>query len=340
MKGSRQFFFEKKNQKTFANLGSMAVFQPRPGMGDLIWHLPIIRAIAGDNPITLITKRSTQADALLANDPAIKQIIWFDRNPRQGRGRHDGLLGFPRLVATLRALQLDTCVLLHHGASLAAAMACAGIPNRAAYGYAAAQRRWLTTGPYLSGDIQFAEAFLQAQAFAKAAGFPDLPEPNIQSDPAAHARVASQLAHLPRPWTVLGIGSHGANRQWGAANFAILATALLARSPGTVILLAAAHEAGHAEAIHTQAGHTPRIHAALGWPLQDVTALLATADTFIGNDSGPLNLRAAAGQPAYALFGASGPLPHSRRIIPIIPPAGPRAGMSAITPQSVLDTLP
>ena len=336
MKGSKQVFFEKKNQKTFATQGKTAVFQPRPGLGDLIWHLPIIRAIAEGNPITLITKRSTQADALLASDPAIKDIIWFDRNPRQGRGRHDGPLGFPRLIATLRECHLDTCILLHHGASLAAAMALAGIPIRAAYGYAAAQRLWLTTGPFLSGDIQFAEAFLQAQAYAQAAGFSHLPEPAIQPDPAALAR----LPDLPRPWTVLGIGSHGENRQWGATNFAGLATALLARGPGSILLLAADHEAPHAAAIQAQAGQHPRIYHAIGWPLPDVTALLATADTFIGNDSGPLNLRAATGQSAYALFGASGPLPHSTKIHPIIPPTGPRAGMSAITVQSVLYALP
>ncbi len=320
----------------------MAVFQPRPGLGDLIWHLPLIRAIAAaslSGRVVLITKPSTQADVLLEGDPAIERIVWFDRNPRQGRGRHDGALGLPRLVASLRGCGAQSCVLLHHGASLAAAVCVAGIRHRYGYGTTRAQRTWLNRGPFLPRIAPFTEAFAQASAYANAAGFAALPEPAVAIHPLARAAVAARIAGLRTPLAVLGVGSQGQVRQWGAANFARLANALVARGTGTVLLLAAAHEAPHVEAIIAAAANSGRMHAALGWPLPEVAALLADAPLFIGNDSGMMNLRAAAGRPAYALFGASGPLTHSTLIRPIIPPAGPRAGMAAIELSQVLEAL-
>ncbi len=329
-------FFRKEG---LSPLPKTAIFQPRPGLGDLIWHLPIIRALAKSAPITLITKPSTQADQLLANDPDIAGIVWFDRNPRQGSGRHDGPIGFARLVAALRATQADTCVLLHHGASLAAAMCLAGIPSRQAYGYSAAQRAWLTGGPFLQGDIRFAEAFDQATAYAAALGFNDLPEPAVRVDPASRQRVARYLAGMPSPVLALGIGSHGANRQWGAERFAALATLHHQHTQGATLLLGAAQESALAAQVIANAG-AGQIHPVIGWALPDIVALLAEADLFVGNDSGLMNLRAAVGRTAYGLFGASGPLRHSPSIVPIVPPGGPRQGMDAITVQSVADVLP
>ncbi len=315
-----------------------AIFQPRPGLGDLIWHLPIIRALAADGPVTLVTKPSTQADTLLANDPAISRIVWFDRNPRHGTGVHDGPLGFPRLVATLRGLRAESCVLLHHGASLAAAMRLAGIRHRYGYGYTAGQRLWLNRGPYLGGTVRFAEAFDQAAAYAAALGLTRLPEPAISVDAAARQRVLARLGSCPRPFLALGVGAHGAKRQWDVQRFATLARRQLGQAGGTVLVLGAAHEAALVRQV-TYAAGVAGLQEVVGWALADIVALLAEAELFVGNDSGLMNVRAACGRPAVGLFGASGPLRHSRLIVPVIPPGGPRAGMEAISVNSVEDAM-
>jgi heptosyltransferase-2 len=77
----------------------------------------------------------------------------------------------------------------------------------------------------------------------------------------------------------------------------------------------------------------------VGWPLAEVTALLACARLFVGNDSGMLNLRAAVGRVGFGLFGVSGPLTHSTRILPIVSAAGARAGMASITVRDALAAL-
>src|SRR6476469_5416402 len=54
---------------------TVGVIQPLPGIGDMVWHLPHIRAIAAHagQPVTLMTKPRTLADQLLAHEPSIAQ---------------------------------------------------------------------------------------------------------------------------------------------------------------------------------------------------------------------------------------------------------------------------
>ena len=324
--------------------GRVAVLQPRPGLGDLIWHLPLIRAIAASSPgrrIMLITKPSTQAEALLEGDPSIESLVWFDHNSRPGqdsrptRNRHGGLLGIVRLAATLRGCRVDTCVLLHHSPLLAFAMALAGIPNRYGYGYGA-QRRWLTRPPFLEAPAPFTEAADQASAYARAARLWPLPEPIVAVQPAWSRAASARLAGLTRPLAILGIGSNGASRQWGAKRFASLAVAL-ANQRFTVLAAASENEAASAADIRRLSGS--HVRCAVGWSLQEMAGCLTEAGLFIGNDSGLMNLRAALGRRAYGLFGASGPLRHSAHVRPIIPPGGPRAGMDALELEHVIQAL-
>jgi heptosyltransferase II len=80
---------------------NVAVVQPLPGIGDMIWHLPHLHALAAaaGRAVTLIAKPRSAADQLLGADPAVRDIIWLDRNPQgQRRGRHDGLRGLLRLA--------------------------------------------------------------------------------------------------------------------------------------------------------------------------------------------------------------------------------------------------
>ena len=58
------------------------VIQPRSGIGDMIWHLSYIRALArdvADGPIHLLTKSKTSAKTWLHNEPSIAQIDYLDR---------------------------------------------------------------------------------------------------------------------------------------------------------------------------------------------------------------------------------------------------------------------
>src|SRR3954468_13957040 len=83
----------------------VAVLQPLPGIGDMIWHLPHIRAIAlhVGTPITLIAKPRSAADQLFHAETTVRDVMWLDRNPERRRGRHDGPLGWGRFIRALRS---------------------------------------------------------------------------------------------------------------------------------------------------------------------------------------------------------------------------------------------
>ena len=55
------------------------VMQPMPGIGDMIWFLPHIRAIADHfsttGTVSLLARPSTQATKLLSEEKSIKSVI-------------------------------------------------------------------------------------------------------------------------------------------------------------------------------------------------------------------------------------------------------------------------
>lgn len=98
-----------------------------------------------------------------------------------------------------------------------------------------------------------------------------------------------------------------------------------------------------ADAIVQQAGGNGSLVPLIQAPLQEVIALLADAQLFLGNDTGMLNLSAACGTHSIGLFGhtVSAWVAHSSpRIHPVYPDAGLSSeGVSQISLQAVLQTI-
>jgi heptosyltransferase-2 len=322
---------------------NVAVVQPLPGIGDMIWHLPHLRALAAavGGPVTLLAKLRSVADQLLAADPAVRDIIWLDRNPERRRGRHDGLRGLLRLAHELRARRFDAIVLLHHSVSLALAARQAGIPARAGYGYGA-QRWLLNRGPVQSRKMLRQHQFQRASAWLRAAGIEmSDPEPSLAIAEPARAVAEARLTGVARPFVAIGIGASEPSRQWGDAGFAALVRGLRATGWTSMVLLGGTAEAQLAAKIRRHTGEGG-VTEAIGWPLDAVAAVLAEAAFYVGNNTGVMNMAAAVGIPTYALFGTTPAFDHSRHIIPITSPPDPAAGddgMARITPEAVLAAL-
>jgi heptosyltransferase-2 len=322
---------------------NVAVVQPLPGIGDMIWHLPHLHALAAaaGGAVTLIAKPRSAADQLLGADPAVRDIIWLDRNPGGRRGRHDGVRGLLRLTQELRARRFDAVVLLHHSVTLAAAVRLAGIPVRAGYGYGA-QRWLLNRGPVMSRRMLRQHQFQRATAWLRAAGVALAEaEPRLAISDAAREVVAARLEGVVRPFVAIGIGASEPSRQWGAAGFAALVRGLRAMGWDRLVLLGGAAEVALAAEIQRLAGDGG-ITVAIGWRLDEVAALLAEATFYVGNNTGVMNMAAAVGILTYALFGTTPVFEHSRNIIPIASPPDAAAGddgMARITPEAVLAVI-
>jgi heptosyltransferase-2 len=323
---------------------NVAVVQPLPGIGDMIWHLPHIRAIAAHvgGPITLLAKPRSLADQIFQAESTVRDVLWVDRNPERRQGTHDGGRGWMRLAASLRNRRFSAVYILHHSRTLAFLMLAAGIPARYGYGYGA-QRWFLNRGPYLPGSTFPLHPFEQANAWLSAAGIViGEGEPVLPVAASARAALRARLGSLDDPMVAIGVGSSEPYKQWGADRFAGLVAGLHALGWQRLVLVGGPAEAHLIDAIRAQSGDAARhLTSAVGWPLPEVAALFEASRFYVGNDTGVMNMAAAVGIRTYSLFGATPPFHHSNRIVAITPPGGvdKATGMARITVDAVLDAI-
>ena len=78
--------------------------QNRMGIGDMIIFLPFIEAIAKkfNTQVYLLVKENSQSCEYLKNNKYIKDIIILDRDNKNKKGEHDGIIGSLRLIRNLR----------------------------------------------------------------------------------------------------------------------------------------------------------------------------------------------------------------------------------------------
>jgi heptosyltransferase-2 len=312
------------------------VIQPLPGIGDMVWHVPHIRAIAAhaSAPVALLAKPRSLADQLLASEPAVSNVIWVDLNPAGRRGTHDGIAGFRRLVQMLRQHDFATIILLHHSDLLAAAAWIARIPDRRGYGLGR-QRWFLNNGPFLGPEAKNLHQHTRATRYLRAANIPIAStEPRLTVPPDAP----------PNPlvaYVAIGIGSSEPLRQWGHERLTELARALLQADWPLLILVGGSDDNQAALTILKSLDNlAPRVLLALGWDLGEVMSLLAGAVFYVGNNTGVMNIAAAVGTRTYALFGSTQPFDHASQIIPVTAPnTGMHDGMARLTLSIVLDAI-
>jgi heptosyltransferase-2 len=322
----------------------IVVIQPLPGVGDMIWHLPHIRAIAAHAgaPVTLAAKPRSGAGQIFAAETTVSDIIWIDRNPEGRRGRHDGLPGLLRLVRELRIRRFDAAYLLHKSHTFALATWLSGIPARYGYG-SGSQRLWLNRPPFLSTQQLKLDWFQQSTAWLAAAGMPIADaEPRLAVLPQARTAADQRLGDFGSPVTI-GIGASEPYKQWGAAAFADLIGLLLQAGWTKFVLLGGPPQTALAqEIVQRSKGSEASIAVSVDWPLTEVAALLAKSLFYVGNDTSFLNMAAAVGIRSYGLFGATEPFLHSRQVVPIGTPDGVVSrvdGMTRISADTVLAAI-
>ncbi len=290
-----------------------------PGIGDLIWHLGYFRAIAeksqGD-AITVLARPSTHAKTLLSMEPSIAEVIEYDRRPRRQEmrhGQHDGFTGLNNMALQLKAKQFDRAILFSDRVNHGMLVWRAGIPTRMGYGWNRFQRLFLNHPPYITPYKGPAvRVFHEVTAFAIAHGLTDQAiTPRMNLPPAFCEEQAKRLAPLPRPRYAFAIGTAEAHKQWGAEHFAKLASHLLQKGAG-VLLLGGPGETSLAEDIRAKvpAGLHAQLMAVTDASILQCAALLTQIDVCVGNDTGVLSLAAACAKPTICLLGHRPVLDH------------------------------
>ena len=323
--------------RTTSNVTATAVIQVKPGIGDVIWHLPFIRAIAGVAPggrVTFLAPPSSQAKELLAAEPGVAETIYF---AHAGSELQRGI-NLLRLAALLRRHRFRSIWILDRTIRPALAARLAGIPERIGLGLGA--QRFFITNPGIDHShfhdqpIDWLSALMAAMKTPLASTEPDLHLPG-----ATLAAIDEKYKAYARPWIVLGIGASHPDKDWPDQHWAEFVAMLRRRAAGTVFLVGGPANFARAQNFIAGGIGAASVNGCdLG--LVEAAALLRHADLFIGPSSGPMNFAVAGGTNAFGLFGATPVLSYSKFIHPIEPPGGQSPdGMRRILPAQVLEAV-
>ena len=318
-----------------ANVTPVAVIQVKPGIGDVIWHLPFVRAIAAaapDGQVIFFAPPTSAAKDLLAAEQRVASTIYFQH---AGSELQRGI-NLIRLVALLRRHRLQSIWILDRTIRPALAAALAGIPERIGLGLGP-QSAFITNDGI--GQEHFHDHpidWLRALMAAMKVPLPST-EPDLQVPTTILSAVGEKFAQRARPWIAVGIGASHPDKDWPDATWGKFIAGL--ETPGTVFLIGGPANSPRAQKIMAATPSRAAVNAC-DLPLIEAAALLRVADLFVGPSSGPLNLAAAGGTRAFGLFGSTPVLTYSKFIHAIVPEGGPcPGGMARIAPEQVLERI-
>jgi heptosyltransferase-2 len=311
-----------------------AVIQVKRGIGDVVWHLPFIRAIAAADPagaVTFLTLPSSFAKDLLQAEPCVADVAYFDHGGSElRRGLH-----LARLTMLLRRARFRRVWILDRTVRPALAAALAGVPQRIGLGLGP-QRLFITNAGidrrhFHDLPIDWLRALMAAMDVPLAST-----EPNLALPATLLAALAERYRAAPRPWIVLALGGSHPTKDWPSAHWKTFIDALRRRTAGSVFLIGGREQTERAsEFVASPVGATAINACDLA--IAEAAGLLRLADLFVGPDSGPMNLAAAGATPAFAMFGSTPVQRYSRFIHPIEPEGGQAPdGMTRIRPERVL----
>ena len=144
-----------------------------------------------------------------------------------------------------------------------------------------------------------------------------------EPDPAVGAVAAMDLrfaVHV-RPWTVIGLGASTPNKDWSRAQWITFIEAVRRRTRGTIFLIGGPANAPVATGLIESTAGASMINAC-DLSLIESAALMKSANLFVGPNSGPMNIAAALGTPAFGFFATNKVLTYSRHIHAILPDDG------------------
>ncbi len=279
---------------------SILVVKPS-ALGDICHSLPVLDFLHQRFPQAHITWVVVPPFApLLANHPAIKRLVLFERAASK-KGVFTLAASTFALVRNLRSVRADLAIDLQGLLRSGLIALASGAPVRIGLADSREGARWTYTHSVAIPPLAV-HAVQRYWQVAKALGAPESCGPMNLPIPTENRDLAFQLlANLPKPWVILGPGSRWLTKRWLPSHFATIGQRLRDQLGASIILVGSPDEASV----------SAEINAALGQKALDLTGqtslgvlagLLSLADLVIANDTGPLHLAVAVGARVVAPF--------------------------------------
>jgi heptosyltransferase-2 len=265
-------------------------------LGDAVLTTPLIAHLATLGPVDVVA--TPESAGLLANNPAIRRLVAYDKRRDRGMG---ALL---RLAAGLRTREPGATAYCAQG-SMRTALLARSAGYRSVVGFDSSPGRWLYTRRVGYDESRHhAERLLRLAIGDVAAVPPDAMRPRLHPGTAERTAVDELLGRLDGhgPIVALAPGSIWATKRW--PGYPGLAADLVDQA--RIVVVGSAGDGELASAV---------VHAARGKAL-DATgrlSLLASAElisrcaVLVTNDSAPQHLASAMGIPTVTVYGPTVP---------------------------------
>jgi heptosyltransferase-2 len=273
-------------------------------LGDVVLTTPLLAELALRGPVDIVV--TPAAAPLLANHPAVRDVIVFDK-----RGSDGGLFGLWRFARRLRTRVDGTprtisAAYLAQGSLRSAALALiAGIRERVGFDTSAGSFLYTRRIRYLK-QLHHAERLWRLAAGDDAIAVPETVWPTLFPGDAERAIVDALLKNVPRDgasYLALAPGSIWGTKRWPyypalAARLAPLYRLIVIGGPDD-------HEL--AEQIAQAAGPERVINATGKLSLLASAELIRRCAGLVTNDSAPQHLASAVCTPTLTIFGPTIP---------------------------------
>lgn len=276
-------------------------------LGDCIMALPMIgeaREAFPGSSVTLLTPEYL-VDLFSAN-PAIDAILPIPRE------HVHGLLAVMKIKDILAPFTFDVGFILPPSFGSAASMKLAGVKDR--IGYIADGRRLLLSRPLPLPSPLNSEhrSVLYFNLLRRACGADlEYVKPKLFLSDNDLARGGEVLADFGlkegEKYIAVAFRAVAESRRWGTERYIELIKALISRHALKVVLIGGNNDAPEGERIVSSASPHEVINLAGKTSIRESASVLAGANLFVGNDSGPAHLAAAVGIPLVVLSGADDP---------------------------------
>jgi len=275
------------------------------GIGDVVLTIPAFRGIRERFPAARITLMAAPAAR-----PIVEPMPWFDQIryvdfPWMGTGVPWSALR--ETIREVRNTRFDLAVDLRGDFRVILFLYLCGVPRRVGLSVSGCDFL-LTDAVDPPADAHVMEWGLGLLARLGAdASRRDLELPLVEEDRRFAARVWQEEG-LEAAWPVVAIhpDARWYGRKWDHDRYAAVADRLVDRHGARILLTGAPSEAPCAADVAARMRH-PSVVLAGRTTVGQLAAVFARSDLFLGVDSGPAHLAAAAGTPVVALFGPTDP---------------------------------
>jgi heptosyltransferase-2 len=267
-------------------------------LGDMILTTPLLARLATEGRVDVVC--TPTAGALLANHPAVRDVIVYDK-----RGKDRGIGGLARLAGTLRAKRYDAAFLAQGSVRSGALTLAARIPERIGFSTSAGRAFYTKRVASREGEHHASRLLSLADRGETVADAERAhPRPSLFPGDGERAAADELLRRVApdEPIVALAPGSIWATKRW--PYYADLARTL-AGEPRIVVVGSEGDRSLSDEIADATGGRS--IDATGRLSLLASAEVIGRARLLVTNDSAPLHLASAMNTPTLAVFGPTVP---------------------------------